>query len=56
MLNSDIRADVFIDGNAVVLKQELWHELGMQKCKRKGADATFAIQCAEGNETTESTA
>ena len=58
-LNGDIGQDVFIDGDTVVLKQEFWHEgnhtvaLGIRKCRRKDADAAFAIQCAEGKETSE---
>jgi hypothetical protein len=58
-LNSDIGRDVFIDGDAVVLKQEFSHEgnhtvgLGIRKCRRKSADAAFAMQCAEGKETSE---
>ena len=28
--------------------------LGIRKCRRKGADAAFAMQCAEGKETSES--
>jgi hypothetical protein len=60
VLNRDIRRDVFIDGDAIVLKQEFWHEgnhtvgLEIRKCRRKGADAAFAMQCAQGNETSES--
>jgi hypothetical protein len=59
-LNGDIGRDVFIDGDAVVLKQEFWHEgnhtvaLGIRKCRRKDADAAFALQCAEGKATSES--
>jgi len=62
VLNRDIGRDVFIDGSAVVLEQEFWHEgnhtvgLGNRKCRRKRADAAFAMQCAEGKETSESSA
>ena len=54
VLNRDIRRDVFIDGDAIILEQEFWHEgnhmvgLGMRKCRRKGANAALAMQCAEG--------
>lgn len=60
VLNRDIGRDVFIDGDAIVLEQQFWHEgnhtvgLGNRKCRRKRADAAFAMQCAEGKETSES--
>jgi hypothetical protein len=60
VLNRDIGRDVFIHGDTIVLKQEFWHEgkhtvgLGVQKCRRKGANAAFAMRCAEGKETSES--
>ncbi len=61
VLNADIGEDVFIDGDAVV-KQGFSHEgnhtvgLWIRKCRRKGADAAFAVRCAEGKETSESVA
>ena len=62
VLNSDIREDVVIDGDAIIAKQEFWHNgnhtvgLGIRKCRRKGPDAAFALQCAEGRATSESIA
>ena len=62
MLNRDIGEDAFIDGDAVVSKQEFWHDgnhtvgLGIQKCRRKGADAAFAVRCKQGKEESESVA
>ena len=59
VLNSDIREDVVIDGDAIIAKQEFWHNgnhtvgLGIRKCRRKGPDAAFALQCAEGRATSE---
>ena len=52
-LNRDIGAGVFIDGNSIVLQQAVLHEgnhkLGLAtfNCRRRGADAAFAMQCAE---------
>ena len=62
VLNSDIREDVVIDGDAIIAKQEFWNNrnhtvgLGIRKCRRKGPDAAFALQCAEGKATSESIA
>ncbi len=62
VLNRDIGRDVFIDGDAIVLEQEFWHEgnhtvgFGIRKCGRKRANAAFAMQCAEGKETSETSA
>ncbi|MGH6825433.1 hypothetical protein [Methyloceanibacter sp.] len=59
VLNRDIGPGVF-DGDAIVLKQQFWHEdnhtvgLAIRKCRKKGANAAFAIQCAEGSEPSES--
>ena len=59
VLNGDIVEDVFIDGDAVIAKQEFWHQgnhtvgLSMFKCRSKSADAAFARQCAEGKEASE---
>ncbi|HET9606558.1 MAG TPA: hypothetical protein VFO87_05870, partial [Nitrospira sp.] len=60
VLNGDIREDVFIDGDAIMAKREFWHSgnhtvgLGIRKCRRKGADAAFAVRSAEGKEASES--
>jgi hypothetical protein len=59
VLNGDIVEDVFIDGDAIIAKQEFWHAgnhtvgLSMFRCRRQGADAAFARQCAEGKEASE---
>jgi hypothetical protein len=60
VLNRDIGTGVFVDGDTVILKQTFSHEgkhtlgLAVFKCQRMGADAAFAMQCAEDSEPSQS--
>ena len=58
-INRDLAGGVFLDGAAVVTKQEFWHEgnhtlgLALVSCSKEGADAAFAMRCAESSEPSE---